>query len=96
MSLVSIVAISIIIFIEIYCIIERICTCVENSVKYKFYYMRALIINDIEYEINNDMVVITLYLDEFIVEIYDNKEKLQQSLTLPYNAIEEVYILLED
>ena len=42
------------------------------------------------------MVVITLYLDEFIVEIYDNKEKLQKSLTLPYNAIEEVYILLED
>ena len=58
--------------------------------------MHALIINDIEYEINNDMVVITLYLDEFIVEIYDNKEKLQKSLTLPYNAIEEVYILLED
>ena len=38
MSLVSIVSISIIIFIEVYCIIERICTCVENSVKYKFYY----------------------------------------------------------
>lgn len=70
---------------------------INNKVfKYKFYYMHALIINDIEYKINNDMVVITLYLDEFIVEIYDNKEKLQKSLTLPYNAIEEVYILLED
>ena len=70
---------------------------INNKVfKYEFYYMHALIINNIEYKINNDMVVITLYLDEFIVEIYDNKEKLQQSLTLPYNAIEEVYILLED
>ena len=38
MNLVSIVAISIIIFIEVYCIIERICTCIENSVKSKSYW----------------------------------------------------------
>lgn len=70
---------------------------VNNKVfKYKFYNMNVLIINDVEYDVKNNVVVIILYLDDFILELYDNKNNLQRSLMLPYNTIKEVYILLED
>ena len=70
--------------------------CVNNKVfKYDFSSMHTLIINNINYDVSDYIVTIILYLDEFIVELY-NKEKLQKSLALPYNTIKEVYILLED
>ena len=69
---------------------------VNNKVfKYEFSSMHTLIVNDINYDVADNLVVIILYLDEFIVEIY-NKESLKQSFALPYNTIQEVYILLED
>ena len=70
---------------------------VNNRVfKYTFSSMHTLIINDVEYNVADCIVVIILYLDEFIVEIYTDKETLNQSLSLPYNTIHEIYILLED
>lgn len=69
---------------------------VNNRIfKYEFVSMHTFIINDISYDVKNCTVVITLYLDEFIVEYYD-KKILKGSLALPYNAIQEIYILLED
>lgn len=69
---------------------------VNNRVfKYEFSSMHTLIINKINYDVSDYIVTIILYLDEFIVELYD-KENLKKSLALPYNTITEIYILLED
>lgn len=62
---------------------------------YKFYSMRTLILNHVGFDTHNKFVDITLYLDELVVVIYDD-DKYCNTYTLPYNFVDEIYILLED
>ncbi len=62
----------------------------DNIFSYKFYHMSTLIVNGAEYDVSNKVINITLYLDELLIEV-NNKV-----YSLPYNLIEEVYIILED
>ena len=62
---------------------------------YDFYSINTLIINAIEYNVSGKFVKIILYLDELIIEIY-NDDDICQTFTLPYTLVDELYILLED
>ena len=69
---------------------NKFCFVNDNIFSYKFYHMSTLIVNGAEYDVSNKVINITLYLDELLIEV-NNKV-----YSLPYNLIEEVYIILED
>lgn len=67
----------------------------NNIFDYKFYSMSNLILNGINFNVSGKIVRIILHLDELIIEIYYSDSK-YQSYTLPYNLIDDMYILLEE
>ena len=67
----------------------------NNIFDYKFYSMSNLILNRIDFNVFGKIVCIILHLDELIVEIYYSDSK-YQTCTLPYNLINDIYILLEE
>lgn len=67
----------------------------NNIFDYKFYSMSNLILNGINFNVSGKIICIILHLDELIIEIYYSDSK-YQSCTLPYNLINDIYILLEE
>ena len=61
---------------------------------YNFYSMDTLIVNDVSYNVSDKNVKIVLYLDELLIEICGTEE--YKNISLPYQMVNELYILLEE
>ena len=69
---------------------------VNNEVsEYEFCSMRTLIVNHVTHDVKGNIVNIILYLDELLIEISEENGK-SHSYSLPYNFIDEIYIILGD
>jgi hypothetical protein len=68
----------------------------NDIVKYTFYSVCAVILNNVRYNVNQDeYVIFILHLDELIVEIYREND-LKSSYSLPYCFIDDIHIFLEE
>lgn len=70
--------------------------CVNADIyDYEFYTANELVINNVNIDIYGATVRIVLYLDELIIEVYQEDEK-WQSYSIPYNFIDNFHIFLEE
>lgn len=64
--------------------------------EYIFYSAYLVILNCVQFNTkDNNMVKITLHLDEFILELYSKENKVK-SFSVPYSYLDSFYIFLED
>lgn len=63
--------------------------------EYIFHSAYLVILNYIKFDTKNNIVKIILHLDEFIMELYSDDNKMK-SYSIPYDFLDGFYIFLED
>ena len=63
--------------------------------EYIFHSAYLVILNCINFNTKDNMVKVILHLDEFVLELYSNENKIK-SFSIPYVYLDSFYIFLED